>query len=192
MPTALEEKFASIAKYIPEELQEVAQNKNLENYKYILPRLNVGHLPFNFKLNTRGGWITPDGTWYLPSLTAGVDDVLRPRLKDSAKYNHNLRLQAFQEGWVRLDWEQSGWSSKFETRENISRKLIFTLDNKGKICQKLYLAILTIAMLYEIIQANNLIYELRLITKYTNAKPLYKTETCRGFEFFNLKLNVIR
>ena len=66
MPTALEEKFASIAKYIPEELQEVAQNKNLENYKYILPRLNVGHLPFNFKLNTRGGWITPDGTWYLP------------------------------------------------------------------------------------------------------------------------------
>ena len=26
MPTALEEKFASIAKYIPEELQEVAQN----------------------------------------------------------------------------------------------------------------------------------------------------------------------
>ena len=192
MPTALEEKFASIAKYIPEELQEVAQNKNLEDYKYILPRLNVGHLPFNFKLNTRGGWITPDGTWYLPSLTASVDDVLRPRLKDSAKYNHNLRLQAFQEGWVRLDWEQSGWSSKFETRENISRKLIFTLDNKGKISQKLYLAILTIAMLYEIIQANNLIYELRLITKYTNAKPLYKTETCRGFEFFNLKLNVIR
>ena len=192
MPTALEEKFASIAKYIPEELQEVAQNKNLEDYKYILPRLNVGHLPFNFKLNTRGGWITPDGTWYLPSLTAGVDDVLRPRLKDSAKYNHNLRLQAFQEGWVRLDWDQSGWSSKFETRENISRKLIFTLDNKGKISQKLYLAISTIAMLYEIIQANNLIYELRLITKYTNAKPLYKTETCRGFEFFNLKLNVIR
>lgn len=192
MPTALEEKFASIAKYIPEELQEVAQNKNLEDYKYILPRLNVGHLPFNFKLNTRGGWITPDGTWYLPSLTASVDDVLRPRLKDSAKYNHNLRLQAFQEGWVRLDWEQSGWSSKFETRENISRKLIFTLDNKGKISQKLYLAISTIAMLYEIIQANNLIYELRLITKYTNAKPLYKTETCRGFEFFNLKLNVIR
>lgn len=192
MPTALEEKFASIAKYIPEELQEVAQNKNLEDYKYILPRLNVGHLPFNFKLNTRGGWITPDGTWYLPSLTAGVDDVLRPRLKDSAKYNHNLRLQAFQEGWVRLDWEQSGWNSKFETRENISRKLIFTLDNKGKISQKLYLAISTIAMLYEIIQANNLIYELRLITKYTNAKPLYKTETCRGFEFFNLKLNVIR
>lgn len=192
MPTALEEKFASIAKYIPEELQEVAQNKNLEDYKYILPSLNVGHLPFNFKLNTRGGWITPDGTWYLPSLTASVDDVLRPRLKDSAKYNHNLRLQAFQEGWVRLDWEQSGWSSKFETRENISRKLIFTLDNKGKISQKLYLAILTIAMLYEIIQANNLIYELRLITKYTNAKPLYKTETCRGFEFFNLKLNVIR
>ncbi|MBQ9271060.1 MAG: hypothetical protein IJ218_02190 [Alphaproteobacteria bacterium] len=192
MPTALEEKFASIAKYIPEELQEVAQNKKLEDYKYILPRLNVGHLPFNFKLNTRGGWITPDGTWYLPSLTAGVDDVLRPRLKDSAKYNHNLRLQAFQEGWVRLDWEQSGWSSKFETRENISRKLIFTLDNKGKISQKLYLAISTIAMLYEIIQANNLIYELRLITKYTNAKPLYKTETCRGFEFFNLKLNVIR
>ena len=192
MPTALEEKFASIAKYIPEELQEVAQNKKLEDYKYILPRLNVGHLPFNFKLNTRGGWITPDGTWYLPSLTASVDDVLRPRLKDSAKYNHNLRLQAFQEGWVRLDWEQSGWSSKFETRENISRKLIFTLDNKGKISQKLYLAISTIAMLYEIIQANNLIYELRLITKYTNAKPLYKTETCRGFEFFNLKLNVIR
>lgn len=192
MPTALEEKFASIAKYIPEELQEVAQNKNFEDYKYILPRLNVGHLPFNFKLNTRGGWITPDGTWYLPSLTASVDDILRPRLKDSAKYNHNLRLQAFQEGWVRLDWEQSGWNSKFETRENISRKLIFTLDNKGKISQKLYLAILTIAMLYEIIQANNLIYELRLITKYTNAKPLYKTETCRGFEFFNLKLNVIR
>ena len=192
MPTALEEKFASIAKYIPEELQEVAQNKNFEDYKYILPRLNVGHLPFNFKLNTRGGWSTPDGTWYLPLLTASVDDVLRPRLKDSAKYNHNLRLQAFQEGWVRLDWEQSGWSSKFETRENISRKLIFTLDNKGKISQKLYLAISTIAMLYEIIQANNLIYELRLITKYTNAKPLYKTETCRGFEFFNLKLNVIR
>lgn len=135
----------------------MAQNKNLEDYKYILPRLNVGHLPFNFKLNTRGGWITPDGTWYLPSLTASVDDILRPRLKDSAKYNHNLRLQAFQEGWVRLDWEQSGWSSKFETRENISRKLIFTLDNKGKISQKLYLAILTIAMLYEIIQANNLI-----------------------------------
>ena len=192
MPTVLEEKFATLEKYIPKELELIAKNKKLENYKYILPRMNAGHLPFNFKLNTRGGWITPDGTWYLPSLTASVDDVLRPRLKDSAKYNHNLRIQAFQEGWVRLDWEQSGWSSKFETRENISRKLIFTLDSKGKISQKLYLAISTIAMLYEIIQANNLTYELRLITKYTNAKPLYKAETCRGFEFFNLKLNVIR
>lgn len=192
MPTALEEKFATLEKYIPKELELIAKNKKLENYKYILPRMNAGHLPFNFKLNTRGGWITPDGTWYLPSLTASVDDVLRPRLKDSAKYNHNLRIQAFQEGWVRLDWEQSGWSSKFETRENISRKLIFTLDSKRKISQKLYLAISTIAMLYEIIQANNLTYELRLITKYTNAKPLYKAETCRSFEFFNLKLNVIR
>lgn len=192
MPTALEEKFATLEKYIPKELELIAKNKKLENYKYILPRMNAGHLPFNFKLNTRGGWITPDGTWYLPSLTASVDDVLRPRLKDSAKYNHNLRIQAFQEGWVRLDWEQSGWSSKFETRENIPRKLIFTLDSNGKISQKLYLAISTIAMLYEIIQANNLTYELRLITKYTNAKPLYKAETCRGFEFFNLKLNVIR
>ena len=33
MPTALEEKFATLEKYIPKELELIAKNKKLENYK---------------------------------------------------------------------------------------------------------------------------------------------------------------
>ncbi|MBQ9235396.1 MAG: hypothetical protein IJ184_02905 [Alphaproteobacteria bacterium] len=192
MPTALEEKFASIKKYIPKELLNVAQNKNLEDYKYILPRINVGNLPFRFKLNTRGGWVTPDGSWYLESTSADVDCVLRPRLKDSFKFNNNLRLQAFQEGWIRIDWKQPSFGLQFDVSESSSRRLIITVDGSQKISHKLFLAIQTIAMLYTVIQANKIVYELRLVTKYDKNNIIHKAEDCRGFEFFNLKLNKIR
>ncbi|MBR1604842.1 MAG: hypothetical protein IJ660_01900 [Alphaproteobacteria bacterium] len=192
MTKALEKKFATLDKYIPEELKEAALNKNLENYKNILIPMNISHLPFNFKLNTRGGWISPDGTWYVESLSADPDVVLRPKLKDSAKYNHNLRIQAFKEGWVRLDWQQAISSRKFEIKESSSRKFIITLDGNTKINYKLFLAIQTIAMVYTLVQATKFTYELRLVTKYEDKKITHKAEQSQGFEFFNIQLNKIR
>jgi len=64
------EKFKQVIPFFPKELLPLIDSLNLDDYKYILPRLNTQNLPFNFKLNARGGWITPDGSWYIPSITA--------------------------------------------------------------------------------------------------------------------------
>lgn len=184
----IKEKFKSIFPYAPKELRPVMEKKNLEDYKYILPRFHTGHLPFNFKMNTRGGWITPDGTWYLPSLTASVDDVLRPRLKNQEKFNYKLRSQAFQEGWIRVDWQQPNFSMTFTTNEVAVKKLIITLDNKTEIDLKTFLAIQAIAAVYSLATPKNLVFELRLITRYDNNKIFYKSKTSRGIEFFILDL----
>jgi len=181
------EKFNSIMKFCPNELISIARNKNLEDYRYILPRFNAGNLPFNFKMNRRGGWISPTGTWYLATLTGSPDDALRNRLLDSSKYNNNLRVQALKEGWIRFDWEQPSLDLKFSTNDQQVRKFIITMDKKRKIDNKTYLAIISMAMVYTVLSPKNFFFELRLITNYD--KLQYETYKSRGFEFFNLDLN---
>ena len=188
----IKEKFKSMLPYAPKELIPIMEKKNLEDYKYILPRFHTGHLPFNFKMNTRGGWISPDGTWYLQSLTASVDDPLRPRLKDQEKYNYNLRLQAFQEGWIRIDWNQPIFGMAFTTNDQVLRKFIVTMDERKELDYKTFLAIQAIAAIYTVVLPKGIFYELKLVTKYDNNKYACKIEKSRGFEFFILDLNSYR
>lgn len=185
----IKEKFQSMLPYAPKELISVMQSKNLEDYKYILPRFHTGHLPFNFKMNTRGGWVSPDGTWYLQSLTASVDDPLRPRLKDQEKFKYNMRLQAFQEGWIRIDWDQPIFAMAFTTNPLVFRRFIVTMDSSKKLDFKTFLAIQAIAATYTLALPKGFYYELRLVTKYDSGKYVYEVKKSRDFEFFILNLN---
>lgn len=173
---------------IPIELRPGLSNKNWEHYIYILNRFNILNLPTNFIMNTRGGWVTPSGSFYIPSITANTDDVLRPLLKDSFKYKNNLRLQAFQEGWVRIDWQQPSFDRKFTTNPQGVRKIIITLDKNILMSYKLFLAIQHIVMFYSIALPEGITYELRLISKYEDNKLVIESKTFKGFEFFNLSL----
>lgn len=185
------EKYRSMEKLIPAELKPIYKSKNLEHYKYMLFRFNTGYLPFNFSMNTKGGWISPDGTWYLKTLTDDPDVVLRSRLKDSFNYKNNLRLQAFKEGWIRFDWLQPLIDSKFCTKEQLPRTFSITMDAYKKIDHKTYQSIICMAILYDVAQARNMTYSLNLITSYDGGYQI-RSYKSRGFQFFNLDLNRVR
>lgn len=182
------EKFKQVIPFFPKELLPLIDSLNLDDYKYILPRLNTQNLPFNFKLNARGGWITPDGSWYIPSITANLDDTIKPRLKNPQQYDYNARKQALKEGWVRIDWKQPIFSGKFSSNRNDFREFIVTIDEHTRFNYKLFLAIQAIAMLYTIIMPMGFFYELKLITRYQDNKVFYRVKKSRGLEFFNLDL----
>lgn len=185
----MDTKFNKISEFAPNELLPSMETKNPEDYVYIMSRFNSSNLPFNFKLNTRGGWISPDGTWYLPSITSNKDEVLRSRLKDSSKFNNNLRLQAFQEGWIRIDWKQPIFNTKFSINSEDIKKLVVTLDANTKLSYKTFQSIQSVVMLYTLILPKGLLYDLRLIKTYMpNKTMLIHKKTFRDFEFFNLAL----
>lgn len=190
--SGITEKIKSITPFIPKELAAFVSSRNMEPFKYILPRFNAGNLPFNFKLNARGGWVSPNGDWYIPSITANVDDILRPRLTNAIETRF-FRQQALQEGWIRIDWFQPIFNNKFSLNDQSLRKFIISVDGNRKINQKMFRAIQAIAMLYTVILPKNFFYEIRKSKEYLeDGKILYTVEKFRGFEFFNLGLNTLR
>lgn len=190
--SGIAEKIKSVATFTPKELTAYFSSRNMEEFKYILPRFNTGNLPFNFKLNARGGWVSPNGDWYIPSLTANLDDILRSRLTNAIE-TRLFRQQALREGWIRIDWFQPIFNNKFSTNDQSLRKFIISVDGNRKINQKMFRAIQAIAILYTVILPKNFFFEIRKVKEYLeDGKIIYTIEKFRGFEFFNLGLNSLR
>lgn len=187
MPPILER----LRNYVPKELIPYFESINKDQYSSILSKLNVSALPFNFCLNVRGGWITPDGIWFLKSMTGNYDDTLKTRLKNSKEYNFNTRLQAFKEGWVRQDWIQSPFGSTFINTEKPLRTLRFTFDPIALKSQDMLWAVQNIARLYTVLMPKGIWYEIRTV-KYNNDTILNTKTDYRGLEFFLIGLDNIK
>ena len=83
----------NLIKYLPKELKDyvISLGKNDLDSRYI-QRFDHSKVPFHFYMNVRGGWITPDANWYLPTQSADTDLLLKRRLVDPRKYKFNTRL----------------------------------------------------------------------------------------------------
>ena len=154
-------------------------------------RFKKNFLPFHFEMNIRGGWITPDANWYLPSQSSDTDLLIKRRLIDPRKYNYNTRLQAFTELFVRLDWKQPVFNGHFSTNPNHHKELSFSLDCHTLLNQRIFWAIQQIAIFYEIASVPPLSYKLNIIS-YQGDKVLYESKNYAGLAFFLLGLQTLK
>lgn len=177
--------------FVPKEL--IPYFESIHSPKILTPlnTLNTSLLPFNFYFNTRGGWITPDGAWYLRSLTANYDEAVKNRLKDSKDYNFNTRLQAFSEGWIRLDWKQQPFSMQFVNSAKPFRRLKFTFAPIALKNQDAMWAVQNIARMYAIIMPIGFTFEISLVNIQDNELS-YKRKIVKDLSFFLLELNNIK
>lgn len=150
-------------------------------------------LPPKFSFNTRGGWITPNGKWFLRSVSASYDAHIRSWLRDPQRYNNDIRLQAFNEGWIRQDWYQTIFSTRFVTNGDTYRKLSFAFDPTIALNDiRQYWGIQNIARAYAIIMPKGFFYELSVV-KYTKDLQIkYENKRFKTLTGFLLELRNLR
>lgn len=177
---------------LPEEIKNyLLSSDEKELAKKPFNRFKKYMLPANFVMNTEGGWITKDADWYLKITGSNKELPIKNRLTNTREYNYKYSLQAFKEGFVRVDWQQPISNQKFSVNPNHRRKLVFSFDALALKNQKMYWAINQIAIFYLIATPTPLILE-RHIIKYDRDKIEEDKKEFYGLNFFMLDLNSAR
>ena len=181
-----------LKKYLPKELRDLYKERKKHGFPKEVHEFKPYLLPFTFSFSTRGGWITPDGKWFLKSTSSDYDLKVRQRLRDSRLYQFDTRLQAYKEGWVRQDWQQFPFNPTFLTKSAPNRKLRFTFDSKALQNYDMVWALEQIAAAYTLVMPEGFLYEIRLVKYDENNEITFERKVYRSFNFFLLGLKTIK
>lgn len=178
--------------YLPKSLENSFLSMSfLELKKRPISRFKKSFLPFLFKMNVQGGWITSDANWYLESLTHDRDLQVRRRLTNFDPFK-NLRARAYNEGWVRVDWDQPIFDGKFSTSNTQPKYLSFTFEPKTLQNQKMFWAIEQIATLYSIIITKPFYLKINKVINIDNNSYKIQSKSFNELSFFLLDLQTIK
>ena len=182
--------IAKLKKFLPKELKELYKERRKKGFPEEVHEFKPYLLPFTFSFSTRGGWITPDATWFLKSTSSDYDVKVRQKLRNSKFYHFNTRLQAYKEGWVRQDWQQYPFSPTFSIKPLPNRKLRFTFEAEA-LNQNMKWAIEQIAIAYTLVMPEKFLYEIRLVEYTKNNDITFRGKIYRSLNFFLLGLKTI-
>jgi len=161
---------------IPRELIDTYSKQEERHFSFLA-------FPINFKMNFRGGWITPTGMWFLPTTTANIFQDVLPKITFEPTY-YNL----YKSGFVRQDYYQPVANFKFSTSPNYHKKIIFTFDKKVLNTLRVYIDILSIARIHELSIPKPIIFQVNLVS-YKGGKVVLNKKLFPNFQHFQLYLN---
>lgn len=178
---------------VPNELRPYIEKLANQNQSTaLLNQFQPGQLPLRFSFNTRGGWITPDGKMFIKTMVSRQDAQIRPRVHNLGQYGNDVRMAAFKEGWIRQDWYQPIFSTKFTLNQQSYRKLVFTFDPLTALKNiRNWMDIQAIAKAYTIIMPPGFWYEISLV-KYNENGVYYERKRFRNIGAFLIELRNLR
>lgn len=188
----LSPQIKKIIHLVPNELRSYIESISAnQNNSAILNQFQPGLLPLGFSFCTRGGWITGDAKLFIRTSVSRKEAQIKSRIPNPQKYG-SIMEGAFKNSWVRQDWYQPIFSTKFTLNMQCYRKLVFTFDPKTAFKNaRMYTNIQSIARAYTLIMPKGFWYEIVLV-KYKENGLEYERKRFKGLGAFLLELRNIK